>query len=245
MNSGWLLASGHYCTDTYTKLRKGSKKAVVVVQNYTAYLQTLQKKIPVARAAAALPVPEPPEGKQLPERAVESHDSHTLRLTVRQRHGKLFEELDLSGLDSWTPEPVDAACQLLAKYHDVFSLDPAELGCTHSTKHIIKVTDDTPFKERFRQIPLPLVEEVRNHLKEMLESGTIRPSQSAWCNAMVLVQKKDGSLCFCIDFCHLNAHMKKDSYPLPRIQEALESLVGTRHFSCLDHKSGFWQIKME
>ena len=118
------------------------------------------------------------------------------------------------------------------------------LGCTHSTEHIIKVTDDTPFKEQFRQIP-PLVEEVRNHLKEMLESGAIRPSQSAWCKAMVLVQKKDGGLHFCIDFCHLNAHMKKDSYPLPRIQEALESLVGAGHFSCLDLKSRFWQIKMD
>ena len=57
--------------------------------------------------------------------------------------------------------------------------------------------------------------------------------------------KKDGDLHFCIDFCCLNAHMKKDSYPLPRIQEALESLVGTGHFSYLDLKSRFWQIKME
>ena len=46
------------------------------------------------------------------------------------------------------------------------------------------------------------------------------------------------------NLCHLNAHMKKDSNPLPRIQEALESLVGAGHFSCLDLKSGFWQIKM-
>ena len=56
---------------------------------------------------------------------------------------------------------------------------------------------------------------------------------------------KDGSLCFCIDFHCLNAHTKKDFYPLPRIQEVLESLVGAGHFSCLDLKSGFWQIKME
>ena len=166
-------------------------------------------------------------------------------LTVRQRHGKLFDELDLSGLDSWTPELVDAACQLLAKYHDVFSLDLAELGCTHSTEHIIKVTDDTPFKEWFRWIPPLMVEEVRNHLKEMLEFGTIRPSQSAWCNTIVLVQKKDRGLHFCINFCHLNACTKKDSYPLPRIQEGLESLVGAGHFSCLDLKSRFWQLKME
>ena len=79
----------------------------------------------------------------------------------------------------------------------------------------------------------------------MLESGAIRASQSACCNAVVLVPKKDGSLQFCIDFCCLNACTKKDSYPLPRIQKVLESLVGAGHFSCLDLKSGFWQIKME
>ena len=62
---------------------------------------------------------------------------------------------------------------------------------------------------------------------------------------MVLVWKKDGSLHFCINFCQLNAHTKKDSYPLPRIQEELENLVGAGQFSCLDLKSGFWQIKME
>ena len=72
------------------------------------------------------------------------------------------------------------------------------------------------------------------HLQEMLDSGAIHPSQSVWCNTVVLVQKKDGGLCFCIDFCCLNAYTKKDSYPLPRVQEVLESLVGAGHFSCLD-----------
>ena len=116
---------------------------------------------------------------QLLEGVDESNDPHTPRLTVRQRHGKLFDELDLSGLDSWALELADAAHQLLAKYHDMFSLDPVELGCTHSMEHTIKVMDDTPFKEQFRQIPLPLVEEVQNHLWEMLESGATRASQSA------------------------------------------------------------------
>ena len=118
----------------------------MVVQNNTTYLQTLQKKMPMARVVAASPVPEPPKGEELEEKAGKSHDSHTTALTVRQRHGKLFDELDLSNLNSWTPELADAAHQLLAKYHVVFSLDPAELGCTHSTAHIIKVTDDTPLK---------------------------------------------------------------------------------------------------
>ena len=66
---------------------------------------------------------------------------------IRQRHGRLFDELDLSSLDSWAPKLVDKACWLIAKYHDIFSLDLAELGCTHSTEHTIKVTDDTPFKK--------------------------------------------------------------------------------------------------
>ena len=194
------LLPGLTVQNMYTELRKGSKKAVVVVQNHTAYPQTLWKKTPVARVLPVQLLPETPKLGSLLVPDKVCPDPQTPKLMIRQRHGKLFDELDLSSLDLWAPELADKARQLLAKYHDVFSLDPAELGCTHSTEHTIKVTDDTPFKERFRQIPPPMVEEVRNHLKEMLESGAIRPSQSAWCNAVVLVRKKDGSLHFCIDF---------------------------------------------
>ena len=112
-----------------------------------AYSQTLWKKTPVARAVVALPVPKPPEEDQLQEGVEEPQDPHTPILTVSQRHGKLSDEFDLSGLNFWAPELVDAAHWLLVKYHDVFLLDLAELGCTHSMEHTIKVTDDTPFKE--------------------------------------------------------------------------------------------------
>ena len=95
-------------------------------------------------------MPKPPKSKGLQEGIGKFADFHTPKLTVRQRHGKLFDELDLSSLESWTQELADAAHWLLAEYHNVFSLDPAELGCTHSTEYIIKVTHDTPFKEWFR-----------------------------------------------------------------------------------------------
>ena len=72
-------------------------------------------------------------------------------------------------LNSWLLELAEDAQQLLAMYHDVFLLEPEELGCTHSTEHTIRVTDDVPFKEQFRQVPLPLVEKVWSHLQEMLE----------------------------------------------------------------------------
>ena len=145
-------------------------------------------------------VPNIPEPGSLQVQDEVYPDPQTPKLTIRQRHGRLFDELDLSGLNLWAPELADETCQLLAKYQDIFSLDPAELGCTNSTEHTIKVTDDTPFKEQFRLIPPPMVEEVRDYLREMLESGTIRPSQSAWCNAVMLVRKKDGGLHFCINF---------------------------------------------
>ena len=130
------------------------------------------------------------------------------------------------------------------EYHDIFSLDKNEIGCMDTAEHIIELLDKEPFKERFRWIAPPLLDEVREHLQEMLDSGAIRPSQSIWCNAVVLVQKKDGGLRFCIDFRRLNARTKKDSYPLPWMQETMESMVRARFFSMMDLKSRFWQVKM-
>ena len=88
------------------------------------------------------------------------------------------------------------------------------------------------------------MEEVWEHIQEMLDGGAICPSQSPWCNMVVLVRKKDGGLQFCIDFHKLNNQTKKDAFPLPRMQETMESMVGARFFSTMDLKSGFWQVKM-
>ena len=129
---------------------------------------------------------------------------------------------------------------MLMEHHNIFSLERNEIGCTDAAEHVIELLDTEPFKEHFCCIAPPLVEEVWEHLQEMLDRGTIRPSQSPWCNAVVLVRKKDGGLWFCIDFRRLNSRTKKDAYPLP----PMESMVGTQFFSTMDLKSGFWQVKM-
>ena len=90
-----------------------------------------------------------------------------------------------------------------------------------------------------------MVDEVHAHMKEMLEVGANFQSQSPWCNAVVLLCKKDGGLHFCMDFCKLNVRTKKDSYLLPWIQEVIESLVHAGYFSSLELKAGFWQIAMD
>ena len=86
---------------------------------------------------------------------------------------------------------------------------------THKHKIVFKDLDTPPFKERFCRIPLPQLDEVRAHLKMMLDAGVIELSNSPWCNAVVLVRKKDGSLRFCIDFRRLNSLTVKDSPPCP------------------------------
>ena len=165
-------------------------------------------------------------------------------MLVAARQEKLLEKLNLNRLAHWFPENAAAARELVLAYHDVFALESNELGCTSAIEHEIHIENGEPLKERLRHIPLPLLEEVHASLRDMLEAGVIHLSQSPWCNAVVLVQKKDGTLHFCVDFRRLNARTKKDSYPLPHIQEALKSMTGSALFSSMDFKLGFWQIKM-
>ena len=202
----------------------------------------LKKGVLVVRVVSAslvLPTELSPEME-----ATFGTESRPEPLLVAVRQERLWEKLNLDGLAHWSPENAVAVRELVLAYHDVFALESNKLGCTSAIEHEIRIENDEPFKERFWHIPLPLLEEACASLQDMLEAGAIRLSQSPWCNMVVLVQKKDGTPRFCVDFRHLNAHMKKDSYPLPQIQEALESMVELVHFLLMDFKLGFWQIKM-
>jgi hypothetical protein len=79
----------------------------------------------------------------------------------------------------------------------------------------------------------------------MLHDDVVEPSVSASASPVVLVKKKDGCNRFCVDYRELNAVAKKDSYPIPYIQESLEFLRQTHFFTTLDLISGYWQVEME
>ena len=123
-------------------------------------------------------------------------------LTEAERQDLLLEKFDLTGLEAWPEDQAEKARSLLKEYHNIFSLEKCDVGHTKAAKHkiVLKDPDTPPFKERFCQIPPPQLDEVHAHLKMMLDAGVIWPSNSPWCNAVVLVRKKDGSLHFCIDF---------------------------------------------
>ena len=225
----------------YSTLANGGHRVSVILRNNTQDWLEIKKGVPVARMVTANAIPKVTH--VLP--AGGPCEQSTLTETARQE--LLLKKLDLTGLEAWPPEQAEKACSLLKEYHDIFSLEKHDMGHTKAAKHkiVLKDPDTPPFRKRFCRIPPPQLDEVRAHLKMMLDAGVIRPSNSPWCNAVVLVRKKDGSLRFCIDFRRLNYLTVKDSHPLPHICETLESLAGAAHYTTINMNSGFWQVPMD
>ena len=142
----------------FTVQKQGSGKVSIVMRNVSESPIYLKKGIQAARLVPAMLVlPSAPvlaSGEAGPLEGVAEP------LSVAEQQVKLLEKLDLSGLRNWAPSNAAAAEQLVLSYHDVFALDKNELGCTSTVEHEIRVIDSEPFKERFRRIPPPLLEEV-------------------------------------------------------------------------------------
>ena len=177
------LPQGLTIQNAYSEMCNGSRNVSIIVRYSRAYPQTLKKEIPVARAVAANWVPE----SQMCPGMIEAWDKPKASRCWSWSWSKdrrsylqscIWGDCNL-GHQSWQIPPSLFWLSIMT-----FSpKKPSELGCTHSIKHMIKVTDDISFKERFRQIPLLLAEEVHTYFWEMLDSDAIHPSQSVWCNA--------------------------------------------------------------
>jgi len=87
--------------------------------------------------------------------------------------------------------------------------------------------------------------ELKKQLEDLLDKKFVRPSVSSWGASMLLVKKKDGSMRLCIDYRQLNKVTIKNRYPLPRIDDLMDQLVGTRVFSKIDLRSSYHQIKVK
>ena len=199
------LPVGVYMIPTYSELRDGSWSVAVVLRNLTGKPVHLPASQVITRVLATNVIPE---GKPMPEliKILDEQDPESAppKLSTKERQRLLMQLLKQEGgldeLAQWTPELARKFEQMLMEYHDIFSLHKNKIGCMDAAKHIIELLDEEPFKEKFRWIAPPLLDEVQEHLQEMLDDAAIRPSQSYWCNAVVLVQKEDGRLRFCIDF---------------------------------------------
>ncbi|XP_033726169.1 uncharacterized protein LOC117315872 [Pecten maximus] len=108
--------------------------------------------------------------------------------------------------------------EVIARFEDVFSTGDLDLGHTTAFNHRVELDDERPFKQRHRRIPPGMVQEVREHLQQLLTCGVIRKSHSPWASGVVLVRKRDGKLRMCIDYRQLNNRTIKDAYALPRLR---------------------------
>ena len=157
---------------------------------------------------------------------------------------EFLKKLDLES-SKITSAQKEKVAEFLLKRKHIFSKGITDLGNCDLVKHEIKMKDDTPFKEPHRRIPPAIFQEVREHLKEMLEAGAIRLSTSPFSSNVVIVRKKDGSIRFCVDFRKLNSRTITDAYAIPRVDDTLHLFAGAKYFTKLDLRSGYWQVEIK
>ena len=142
------------------------------------------------------------------------------------------------------PSEATLVHKLIASYQDIF-LDPdGKLGSPYLVTHTIDTGDAKPIKQPVRRLPIHRRAIADAEVDKMLEQGVIEPSSSPWASPIVLVTKKDGSTRCCVDYRKLNQVTQKVAYPLPRIDESLDTLSGAKWFCTLDAASGYWQVRM-
>ena len=135
--------------------------------------------------------------------------------------------------------------KLIYDNQSIFSLCDEDLGLCDCLKHTIPTTMDKPIYLPHRTIPVQLQAEVHKCLDTWLKQGIIWPSQSLYESQVVIVGKKTGDIHLCIDFRALNAITIYDSFPLPRIEEALQAVKAAVWFTSFDLAQGYLQLAMD
>ena len=135
--------------------------------------------------------------------------------------------------------------ELLCEFEDVFAKSEFDLGKFNTIQHGIDTGTNRPVKQRIRRTPLGFAGEEEAQLKKMLSAGVIRQSVSEWTVAPVLIRKRCGSVRWCVDYRALNALTIKDVFPLPLVDECLDTLAGNVWYSKLDANSAYWQVKIK
>ena len=152
--------------------------------------------------------------------------------------------IDLSNTIPLTDEQCAQLRETLLRNIAVFADDPKRTPTTTLAQHRIDTGSHPPVSVPPYRVPPSQRALIDQQAQEMLENGVIRPSSSPYSSPVLLVKKSDGKDRFCVDFRRLNLATKKDVYPLPRVDDMLDSLGKADYFTVLDLQSGFWQIPL-
>ena len=168
----------------------------------------------------------------------------TVKETDKDLHLKVKELFPIHNA-SLTEGEIDSVHKVLAKHVGAISLGKNDLGDVATFNHSIETGDAAPIHVPMRRAPFHNRHVVQEEIDSMLNADVIEPSNSLWSAPVVMVKKKDGTNRFCIDYRKLNAITKKDVHPLPRCEETLEAMNGTKYFSHLVLVRGYWQIRVK
>ncbi|UYV77965.1 K02A2.6-like [Cordylochernes scorpioides] len=135
----------------------------------------------------------------------------------------------------------------LDEFIDIFDFGGTPIKPTSTVKHKINTGDNSPIKQRPYRVAPSERRLIQDEVNKMIENHIVKPTDvSPWSSPVILVRKKDGTWRFCVDYRRLNKiTRKKDVYPLPRIDDALDRLAGSSYFYTMDLRSGYWQIEVD
>ena len=109
----------------------------------------------------------------------------------------------------------------------------------------IQLKDQTPVEKTYYSVPKPLHLEVKHYIEDLLNKGWITKSTSHYSSPIAVVRKKNGSIHLCCDYLSLNSKTQVDRYPLPSIQDVIDSLKGKKYFPVLDQQKAYPQIYLD
>ncbi|GFW24749.1 retrovirus-related Pol polyprotein from transposon 297 [Trichonephila clavipes] len=121
---------------------------------------------------------------------------------------------------------------------------PEKTASTDVTMRII-LKDEEPVYQPPRRLAFTERQEVNKQIEEWTNEGIIRPSSSEYESPIVMVKKKDGSSRMCIDYRKLNQKLVKDKFPLPLIEDVLNTLQEAKVYSTLDMRNGFFHVDVD
>lgn len=136
---------------------------------------------------------------------------------------------------------------LIHQYDDVVSRDKHDLGLTDTVVHDVELSDIQPVYTQQYRLPVAQLELVKEHLAAWIKSGIVEPAHSKYNSPVFCVPKKEGhGLRVVLDYRKLNAKSLPDKYSIKSVEQCLEEVgtAGSSWFSCLDLRSGFWQLKL-
>jgi len=134
--------------------------------------------------------------------------------------------------------------KVLERYQDVFAWNKGELGCCTVGEHSIDTQGFVPCRATPGRLSYWEEAEVKRQIDILVGLGKMRPSNSEYACRVTLPVKKDGSMRFCGDYRPLNLQTRRDSFPMPLVEDVISQLGRSSWFTALDLQSGFWQIRM-